>query len=163
MKSMFEDGHSNLYQDIESYKERIVYFADVNIGDEITPLTKEPVTRTQIVRYAGASKDFNPMHHDEPLARAAGMTGVFAHGMISMAFLGQMIKDWCGHERMRKFKVRFRNLVRPGDIITCRGKITDKYTRDGKNFVEAGIFAQNQHNVIVTSGQAVIELPDRQP
>ncbi|OPY86306.1 MAG: bifunctional enoyl-CoA hydratase/phosphate acetyltransferase [Smithella sp. PtaU1.Bin162] len=159
MKSNQEGDDFHSYQDIKNYRENIVYFNDVNVGDEITPLIKEPVTRTQIVRYAGASKDFNPMHHDEPLAQAAGMKGVFAHGMISMAFLGQMIKDWCGHERLRKLKVRFNDQVRPGDIITCRGKVTKKYTQEGKNLVEADIFAQNQNNVIVTSGFAVIELP----
>ena len=143
------------------YKESIVYFKDVNEGDAITTLVKEPVTRTQIVRYAGASRDFNPMHHDEPLAQAEGMGGVFAHGMMSMAFLGQMVKDWCGHERMRKIKVRFMDLVRPGDTITCKGNITKKYQSEGKNLIEADIYAQNQKDVVVTRGSAIIELPTK--
>ena len=143
------------------YKESIVYFKDVNEGDAITTLVKGPVTRTQIVRYAGASRDFNPMHHDEPLAQAEGMGGVFAHGMMSMAFLGQMVKDWCGHERMRKIKVRFMDLVRPGDTITCKGNITKKYQSEGKNLIEADIYAQNQKDVVVTRGSAIIELPTK--
>lgn len=143
------------------FKEKIVYFEDIDVGKEITPLVKEPVTRTQIVRYAGSSKDFNPMHHDEPLAQAAGMGGVFAHGMMSMAFLGQMVKEWCGHERLEKMKVRFVNLTRPGDIITCKGSVTKKYQKDGGNYIECAIYAQNQRNEIVTKGSAVILLPTR--
>jgi len=142
-------------------QENVVYFDDVNVGDEITTLVKEPVTRTQIVRYAGASRDFNPMHHDEPLAQSVGMGGVFAHGMTSLAFLGQLVKDWCGHERIRKIKVRFMDLVRPGDTVTCKGNITKKYSEEGKNYIEADIFAQNQNNVIVTKGFAIIELPSK--
>jgi acyl dehydratase len=144
-------------------QEKVVYFEDVNVGTEITPLVKEPVTRTQIVRYAGSSRDFNPMHHDEPLAQAAGMGGVFAHGMMSMAFLGQMVKEWCGHERLQKMTVRFMNLTRPGDVLTCKGKVTKKYQKDGKNLVECDIYAQNQRNEIVTKGSAVILLPLKSP
>ncbi len=160
METIIKGADFTPAQDI-TYEEKIVYFEDINVDDEITPLVKEPVTRTQIVRYAGASRDFNPMHHDEPLAQSAGMNGVFAHGMMSMAFLGQMVKDWCGHERMRKIKVRFRDLVRPGDVVTCKGKITKKYTEDGKNYIVADIVAENQNNVTVTSGFAVIELPSK--
>ena len=142
-------------------QEKIVYFEDVKVGDAITTLVKESVTRTQIVRYAGASRDFNPMHHDEPLAQSAGMGGVFAHGMMSMAFLGQMIKDWCGHERLKKIKVRFMNLTRPGDTLTCKGTITKKYEQDGNHYVECDIFAQNQKNDIVTKGSALVLLPTK--
>ncbi|MFC1886300.1 MaoC/PaaZ C-terminal domain-containing protein [Thermodesulfobacteriota bacterium] len=160
METTMTGGELNSSEGIV-YQENIVYFEDVNEGDALTTLVKEPVTRTQIVRYAGASRDFNPMHHDEPLAQAEGMGGVFAHGMMSLAFLGQMVKDWCGHERMRKIKIRFMDLVRPGDIITCKGAITKKYQSDGKNFIEADIFAQNQNNVTVTKGFAIIELPSK--
>ena len=92
MKTTLDGGDFNPSQDI-TYEEKIVYFEDIDVGDEITTLVKEPVTRTQIVRYAGASRDFNPMHHDEILAQAAGMNGVFAHGMTSLAFLNQLVKD----------------------------------------------------------------------
>jgi len=142
-------------------QEKVVFFEDVNVGDQITPLHKEPVTRTQIVRYAGASRDFNPIHHDEPFAQSAGMGGVFAHGMMSMAFLGQMVKEWCGHERLKKMKVRFINLTRPGDTLTCKGKVTKKYQMGGENYIECEIFAQNQRNEIVTKGTATILLPLR--
>lgn len=142
-------------------KEKIIYFEDVNIKDEITPLIKEPVTRTQIVRYAGASRDFNPIHHDEPFAQSAGYKSVFAHGMMSMASLGQMVKEWCGHERLKKIKVRFINRTLPGDILTCRGKITKKYQEEGENLIECEILAQNQRNEIVTKGTAIILLPSR--
>ena len=160
METYLTGADPHLEKKIE-VQEKIIYFEDVKVGDEIAPLVKEPVTRTQIVRYAGASRDFNPIHHDEPLAQSAGYKSVFAHGMMSMAFLGQMVKEWCGHERLKKMKVRFMNLTLPGDTLTCRGKIINKYQREGENCIECDIFAQNQRNEIVTKGTAVILLPSK--
>ena len=73
-----------------------VYFDDVNVGDELPPLVKGPIQQIQLTRYAGASGDFNPIHQDDEFARAAGMGGVFAHGMLSMGFVGQAVTDWSG-------------------------------------------------------------------
>src|SRR5439155_140570 len=71
-----------------------VYFEDVAVGDELPPLVKGPIAQIQLTRYAGASGDFNPIHQDDEFAKAAGMGGVFAHGMLSMGFGAQAVTDW---------------------------------------------------------------------
>lgn len=137
------------------------FFEDVEQGEEIPSLSKGPITRTQLVKYAGASGDFNPMHHDEVYAQEAGMPGVFAHGMLSMGFLGQLITDWVGNGALRKLGVRFQAITWPGDIITCKGKVTKKYQEGGKNYVECDIWAENQKGEKTVSGKALLDLPSR--
>jgi acyl dehydratase len=80
----------------------------------------EPVTRTQIVRFAGAAGDFNPMHHDEPFAQAAGQPSVFAMGQLTAAILGAAVADWFGTERVTAYGVRFKDKVWPGDRLVLR-------------------------------------------
>src|SRR5574338_1681476 len=82
----------------------------------------ENLTRTQIVQYAGASGNFNPIHHDEMFAtRAAGYPSVFAHGMLTMGLTGRLLTDWLGDGVLREFGVRFVKQVFPGDTLTARG------------------------------------------
>jgi acyl dehydratase len=80
----------------------------------------DPITRTQIVRFAGAAGDFNPMHHDEPFALAAGQPSVFAMGQLSAAILAQAVADWFGAENVAGYGVRFRDRVWPGDRLLLR-------------------------------------------
>jgi acyl dehydratase len=84
---------------------------------EVTP----PVTRTQIVRFAGAAGDFNPMHHDEPFAQAAGQPTVFAMGQMTAAILGEAVARWLGRDAVTGFGVRFRDKVWPGDVLVLEG------------------------------------------
>ena len=84
------------------------------------------------MRYAGASGDFNPMHHDQTFAEKAGLPTVFAHGMLNAGFVSKCITDYVGRENLRKFKVRFATRVWPGDTITCKGTVTKKYEAGGK-------------------------------
>ena len=135
-----------------------VYFEDVQVGDEIPPLVKPPIQRIQLTRYAGASGDFNPIHVDEEFARAAGMGGVFAHGMLSMGFVAQALTDWAGAGRVRKVGVRFAAIVRPGDVITCTGKVLAKSSKDDKHLVELEVWAQNQKGEKVVTGKATVSL-----
>ena len=102
------------------------YFDDVKVGDELPPLVKGPLHQIQLTRYAGASGDFNPIHQDHEFAKAAGMNDVFAHGMLSMGFVGQLVTDWAGAGNVRKLGVRFAGIVRLKDTITCRGRVLAK-------------------------------------
>lgn len=95
------------------------------VGDEFPKLIKEPVTRVQIAKYAGASGDFNPLHLDDAPGVALGAGGVIAHGMLIMGFVGQAVTNWVPKQSLRKFGVRFIGMTRPGDTIYISGKVKE--------------------------------------
>ena len=145
-----------------------VYFEDVKVGDELPPLVKGPIEQIQLTRYAGASGDFNPIHQDDEFAKAAGMGGVFAHGMLSMGFVAQAVTDWAGVGRVRKISVRFAGLVRLGDVITCHGRVLEKRpARSGGGDppydpeVDLEMWAENGKGERVITGRATVTLPSR--
>src|SRR5690348_3370985 len=109
-----------------------LYYEDVQVGDALPKLVKSPVTHLQLVRYAGASGDFNPLHTDPRIGEMIGTGGIIAHGMLIMGFVGQLLSDYVGPHALRKFGVRFRGMTRLGDEITCTGIITKKYEADGE-------------------------------
>jgi 3-hydroxybutyryl-CoA dehydratase len=88
----------------------------------MTELRVGPITRTDIVRFAGAGGDFNPLHHDEEYARAAGFPTVFAMGQFQAGLLSRLAADWLGLENVRSYKVRFKAKVWPGDVLVLRGR-----------------------------------------
>jgi acyl dehydratase len=91
--------------------------------------TVGPISRTQIVRFAGAAGDFNPMHHDDVFARDAGQPGVFAMGQLQAAILAGAVADWLGRDAIVGYGVRFRDKVWPGDELALSGRMTS--TQDG--------------------------------
>ena len=103
----------------------------VAVGLELPPLVKGPVTREQLKEYAAASGDPNPMHTDDEFARTAGYPGVFAHGMLSMGWLGELLVRAGGVGSIRCFWMRFAKLTWPGEVITCRGTVTAVREEDG--------------------------------
>jgi acyl dehydratase len=136
-------------------------FEDVNEGDEIPPFVVENLTRTDLVRYAGASGDFNPIHHDQTFAEKAGLPTVFAHGMLNAGFVGKCVTDYVGRENLRSFKVRFATRVWPGDTVTCKGKVTRKYEEGGKRYIEGQVVALNQKGETAIHGSFKAEVPAR--
>ena len=95
-------------------------------GMELGPTVFGPIERTDIVRYAGASGDFNPIHTDEGYARRSGAPTVFAMGMLPAGYLAHALSDWFGGpHRLRRFKVRFTTRIWPGDEVVCVGDVTD--------------------------------------
>jgi acyl dehydratase len=142
-----------------------VYFEDVEVGRAMPALVKGPIRQIQLTRYAGASGDFNPIHQDEAFARAAGMGGVFAHGMLSMGFVAQSVTDWLGVGTVRKISVRFAGLVRLGDVITCRGAVVARRpAKDGhgQNLVDLELWAENEKGEKVVVGKATAALASRE-
>ena len=98
----------------------------MNIGYEFSPVKKEEITHTQLVRYAGASGDFNPIHTVVPFAEEAGLGGVIAHGMLIMGFAGQAVSEWFPAQKLVRFSSRFKAMTRPGENITVSGKVKDE-------------------------------------
>ena len=103
-----------------------VNFNDMEIGDKLPTVEKAPVTKTQLVRYAGASGDFNPLHTDDAVARKAGLKGVIAHGPLIMGFMGQAITRWVSKRNLKRFQVRFRGMTFPGDSISISATVAKK-------------------------------------
>jgi peroxisomal enoyl-CoA hydratase 2 len=131
-----------------------VGYDDLSVGDEATPLVIENLTRTHFVRYAGASGDFNPMHHDDTIATQVGNPSVFGHGMLTAGLMARVVKDWFGPEALRRFQVRFSKQVYPGDTLTCIAKVTGKRDEDGQRLVDVECAVTNQDGVEVLTGTA---------
>lgn len=92
-------------------------------GDEMPTEAVGPLTRTDFVRYAGAGGDFNPLHHDDELARAAGRPSVFGMGMLHAGMLGTRLARWVGPDNVRSYTVRFTGQVWPGDVLSLDGRV----------------------------------------
>jgi len=133
------------------------------IGEERSPLVKHPVTLEQLQRYADASGDRNPIHLDEEAAHRVGLDSIIAHGMLSMAFLGQFVTQHIADNPeayVALLKVRFMSMVRLGDTLTCHGLLKAR-TMDNNGDVSMVIecWAQNQKGEKVTTGEAVVSVP----
>ena len=125
--------------------------ADLRVGETHTERLVEDLTRTQIVQYAGASGDFNPVHTDEVFAReVAGYPTIFAHGMLTMGMTGRMLTDYVGDGRLTKFGARFTSQVWPGDTLDA----TLTVTAVGDGLVELAVSTVNQDSVEVLNGTA---------
>ena len=128
---------------------------DLKVGDTHETVVIENVSRTHIVKYAGAGGDFNPLHHDDTFAQKAGYPTVFAHGMFSMGLTGRMLTDWLGPTALKKFGVRFTRQVWPGDTLTARGEVTDVREEDGQRLATIRVVTVNQNGESVVEGEAV--------
>jgi acyl dehydratase len=125
--------------------------AQLKVGDTHEAVMVENVSRTHIVKYAGASGDFNPLHHDDTAAKElAGYPGVFAHGMYSMGLTGRMLTDWLGPLALTNFGVRFTKQVWPGDTLTAKAEVTD--VQDGIATIR--VVTVNQDGESVVEGEA---------
>lgn len=132
---------------------------EFNQGDRRELVLTEDLTRTQIVMYAGASGDFNPLHTDATFARdAAGYPGVFAHGMLTMGMTGRILTDWVGVDRLTSFSARFVKQVWPGDRLVAVATVTDVAERDGRTIVEFSVESSNQDGDVVLTGTASARL-----
>jgi acyl dehydratase len=128
---------------------------ELTVGAVREAVVVDGLTRTQIVQYAGASGDFNPLHTDEVYAtEVAGYPSVFAHGMLTMAMTGRMLTDWLGNDRLLEFGVRFVRQVWPGDTLTARATVTEHRRTDDGDLALLTVSTVNQHGDEVVSGSA---------
>jgi acyl dehydratase len=117
--------------------------------------------RTDLVAYAGASGDFNPMHHDEVKAKAAGQPSVFGHGMFSMGFLGSAISDYVGVGNVRRYQVRFAKQTWPDEKLSTKIVVTGKHVDGAEHLVDLDVRLLNVDGEEKVVGQATAVVPTR--
>jgi acyl dehydratase len=133
-------------------------FENIQAGQSLPPLTKH-VTVEQIQRYAEASGDRNPIHLDETFARSAGLPGVIAHGMLTMAFANQMLTDWLGDRSLlKRLQGRFAGMVLPGDDVTSSGTVVSKDPQTRRVVINLVVVNQRGEKVL-NKGVAEAEFP----
>ena len=133
--------------------------SQLKVGDTREEVVVENLSRTQLVMYAGASGDYNPVHTDEVFAtKVAGSPTVFAHGMLSMGATGRMLTTWVGDGRLTKYGVRFVSQVWPGDTLTARATVEALRDEAGQKLVDLKVVTTNQDGKEVVSGYASARL-----
>lgn len=148
----------------------VINYNDINVGDTMPTYTSTPITRTHLVRYAGASGDFNPLHHDESFIKIIGIDNVIAHGMLIMGIAGEAITDWIDQRNLRKFNARFMSMTEPADLndmentknratITISGKIVEKYEENGEKRIKCDIVAKDALGSRKLAGFFIAALP----
>jgi acyl dehydratase len=147
-----------------------LYFEDIEVGSELTPLAKVATTK-MLVRWAGASGDFNPLHYEDKFAEAQGVGSPIVHGQLKRAWLAQMMVDWVGElGDIKKLSCQFRAMDWPrkmktmeesddGETWWCKGTVTNKYIEGDKHIVECEIWVENGKGEKTTPGTATAILP----
>jgi acyl dehydratase len=136
-----------------------MHWDDIREGAEPAPLVVGPVTRTDFVRYQGASGDMNPIHHDETFARAAGYEAPLAVGMFQAGVLATWATAWLGPANVRRTKVRWREQVWPGDVLTCVGKVARRYEENGERKVDLELVCTRQTGGVAVQGWMTFVVP----
>ncbi len=131
---------------------------DIAVGTELPPLRVPSISRATLALYAGASGDHNPMHIDLDAARAAGMDDVFAHGMLSMAYLGRLLTGWVPQECIRSYSVRFAAITPVHGRPTCTGQVTAIEEADGERRARLDLQVSLDDGTVTLTGQALISL-----
>ena len=136
----------------------MVETAQLQVGQALPAFTTPPVTRLALALYCGASGDHNPMHVDIDYARAGGSPDVFAHGMLSMGYLGRLLTNWVPQQRIRDYGVRFVAITQVGEAITCSGTVTELFDVNGERRARLSLQTTNQHGQVKLTGDAVVAL-----
>ena len=133
--------------------------SQLKAGDLHTERLVEDLKRTQLVMYAGASGDYNPLHSDEVYTReVGGYPTVFAHGMLTMGMTGRMLTNFVGDGRLTKYGVRFTNQVWPGDTLDATATVEAVRQEGGQHFVDLSVSTRNQNGVEVIKGNATARI-----
>lgn len=132
-------------------------FENISEGQELTPLTKEAITQVQLVRYAGASGDFNQIHTVPDYAKEAGLQGTITHGMLIAGILGQMISNNFGVKQVKNFSVNFKTISKPGDVLTAKGVVKKKYENENGKFIDCKAFVEDANNEVKLEGKITVK------
>ncbi len=131
-------------------------FSSIAVGDEMVIQDIPAITRTTLALYCGASGDHNPIHVDIDFAKRAGMPDVFAHGMLSAAYLGRLLTQWVRQEDIRSVAIRFIGITNVGDKPKCIGRVIEKSTDEGEKLVTLDLGCVDQNGERKLSGVAVV-------
>jgi len=132
---------------------------EAEVGTELPPLELPPITRTTLALFGPASGDLNPIHLDLDVARSAGLDDVFAHGMLSMAYLGRLLTNWVPQNRVRSFAVRFAAITPVHAQPTCTGRVVSIDQVDGERRVGLELAVTLADGTITLTGTATVALP----
>ena len=128
------------------------------VGDAMPVLQLPPISRTTLALFAGASGDHNPIHIDIDFAHKAGMKDVFAHGMLSMAYLARGLTEWVPQRRILRYGVRFAAITQLGDRVQCSGKVVEKLTHAGRPCARIELTAAKRSGEVTLAGEALVAL-----
>jgi acyl dehydratase len=134
-----------------------IKFADYNEGQDIPELRVGPIKQMDLVRYAGASGDFNPIHNDVEFAKSAGLPGTIAHGMYIMALMGRHVTNWVLPSQVKFFGVKFKNMTLPGETMVFTGKIKKKKEENGEKLLLVSLTAANDKGEVKVSGDLTVK------
>lgn len=134
--------------------------AEVPVGTELPPLALPAISRTTLALFGPASSDLNPIHLDIDVARSAGLDDVFAHGMLSMAYLGRLLTGWVDQRQIRSFAVRFAAITPVHAQPTCTGRAVSIETVGGERRATLELAVTLADGTVTLTGSAVIALPD---
>jgi len=130
----------------------------IRVGDTMPVLALAPISRTTLALFAGASGDHNPIHIDIDFAHKAGMKDVFAHGMLSMAYLARALAEWVPQRRVLRYGVRFAAITQLGDRIQCSGKVVEKLDHDGRPCARIELTVAKRSGEVTLAGEALVAL-----
>ncbi|QEZ48929.1 MaoC family dehydratase [Cupriavidus oxalaticus] len=133
-------------------------FDEVKVGDQLAPLVLPAINRTTLALYAGASGDHNPIHIDIDFARKSGMPDVFAHGMLSAAYLARLLTGWLPQAALRNVAIRFTGITQLGAQPACTGEVVEKFEANGEKRVRIALKCSNQHGEVKLLGEAVVAI-----
>ena len=138
------------------------YYEDVEVGTEITPMEKRP-GYAQLFMFSAVMRNIHRIHYDQAYAHVEEHPDVLVQGPLHGAFLAQMMTDWIGDDGfLKKLSYSNRGRAVPGDVLTCKGKVTQKHEQEGQHIVECEIWEENQRGEVLTPGSATAILPSRQ-
>jgi acyl dehydratase len=137
----------------------MVDYDTLAVGSKLPPLVLPPLTRLTLALYCGASGDHNPIHVDTDFAKSAGLPDVFAHGMLSAAWLGRLLTDWVPQSAVRSLDIRFTAITHVGETITCTGEVSEKFEHEGQRCARLKIQTANQDGITKLAGEALVAWP----
>lgn len=140
-----------------------IYFDDVTEGNEIAPIKKD-VTTVNVLMYLGVVWLLDRIHFDYPFAtERRGLPNIVAPGNMAVDYYAHLLTDWVGAKgELRKLSTQYRSFMVPGNTLECGGKVINKYTEEGKGYVELELSMTNEDGINCAPGKGIVELPIRQ-